>query len=524
MPRRFLHPGVLQVPLFGKRGFNGRFSRLFKPLGGLGRTACFRRHPLPLGGPGLGRLLHRFGKDLHGPLAFLPGDLLADELFNGLEILHFVDTAKADGHAFVSRPARAADAVDVGFRLMGQIVIKHVRQPRNVDTTGGDVGGDEHVDLALLELGQGLLPGSLTLVPMDGPGLNALPAQLPHHPVRAVLGAGKDQRAFHLRAAQKVGQQVLLVGLIHQIQVLLDGVHGAADRVYLHADRVFEDAHGQLFHLGGHGGGEEKRLPLFRQKGDDFFHIVDEAHVQHPISLVQHKNLNFGKADKALTDQVVQPSGRSHQNVYAPLELLHLRLLAYAAENHTGAQRHLFAVGHKVFLNLQGQFPGGGQDQRPNIPSFPGGPLLIKPLQNRQGEGGGLAGARLGAAQHVFARKNGGNRIPLNGGGGLIAAGFNRGQQLRKQRQFVKIQKTVSFLSHSNQRGSVTHGAALHGFLPGIERKQRFPGLIGFRRFHEKTVLSCYKGDASHSCHFFRENAHGAPALRAPPPGKRRCP
>ena len=296
------------------------------------------------------------------------------------------------------------------------------------------------MDFALLELRQRFLSGALTLVAVNGPGLNALPAQFPHHPVGPVLGAGKDQRAFHLRAAQKLGQQMLLVGLIHQVQALIDGIHRTADRVYLHADRIVKDAHGQLFHLGGHGGGEEKRLPFFRQKGDDLFHIVNEAHIQHPVGFVQHKNFDFGQADKALTDQVVQTARRGHQNLHAPLELLHLGLLPHAAENNAGAQRQLFAIGHKVFLNLQSQLPGRGQDQRPNVPAFPGRPLLIEPLQDRQGESGGLAGARLGAAQHVLSRKDGGNGIPLNGGRGFVAAGFDRGQQLRKQRQFVKIQ------------------------------------------------------------------------------------
>ena len=38
---------------------------------------------------------------------------------------------------------------------------------------------------------------------------------------------------------------------------------------------------GELRDLLGHGGGEEKGLPLLRQAGDDFAHVVDKAHVQH---------------------------------------------------------------------------------------------------------------------------------------------------------------------------------------------------------------------------------------------------
>ena len=55
-------------------------------------------------------------------------------------------------------PAGAADPVHVGLVVVGALVVDHVGDPLDVDAAGGDVGGDQDVDLALAEPLQRLLP------------------------------------------------------------------------------------------------------------------------------------------------------------------------------------------------------------------------------------------------------------------------------------------------------------------------------------------------------------------------------
>ena len=57
------------------------------------------------------------------------------------EILELVLRAERPRRALVSRAARAADAVDVGFGHLRQFVVDHQRQLVDVDAAGGDVGG-----------------------------------------------------------------------------------------------------------------------------------------------------------------------------------------------------------------------------------------------------------------------------------------------------------------------------------------------------------------------------------------------
>lgn len=96
----------------------------------------------------------------------------------------------------MTRPAGAADTVDVGLRHLGEVVVEHVGELLNVQSPGGDVGSHQTADGPGLEVGQRLLPGGLALVSVDSSGGNTRFDQIPGHLVGPVLGAGKDQRIF----------------------------------------------------------------------------------------------------------------------------------------------------------------------------------------------------------------------------------------------------------------------------------------------------------------------------------------
>ena len=62
------------------------------------------------------------------------------------------------------------------------------------------------------------------------------------------------------------------------------------------------------------GGGEAHGLALGRQHFGNAEHIFGEAHVQHPIGLVQHQHLQARQVDLAVFQLVDQSAGRGHQH------------------------------------------------------------------------------------------------------------------------------------------------------------------------------------------------------------------
>src|SRR5882672_10034473 len=65
----------------------------------------------------------------------------ADQPFDIAQERRLLVIAERDRHALGAGARGAADAVDVGFRNVRQIVVEHVADAVDVDAAGGDVGG-----------------------------------------------------------------------------------------------------------------------------------------------------------------------------------------------------------------------------------------------------------------------------------------------------------------------------------------------------------------------------------------------
>ena len=89
-----------------------------------------------------------------------------------MDSVPFTDSPDSQG-AVLARAGRTADAVDIGFRHIGQLEVHHVGDLVHVDAARGDVGGDQDAQLAVLEGFQRALALGLALVAVDGAGLDA---------------------------------------------------------------------------------------------------------------------------------------------------------------------------------------------------------------------------------------------------------------------------------------------------------------------------------------------------------------
>ncbi len=80
------------------------------------------------------------------------------------------------------------------------------------------------------------------------------------------------------------------MGLVYHESLLNDLCRRLGNR-NIDLGRIMEDLPGHFPDLTRHGGGEKQVLALGWQEGNDLHDIVEEAHVQHAIGLVQHKVL-----------------------------------------------------------------------------------------------------------------------------------------------------------------------------------------------------------------------------------------
>ena len=116
----------------------------------------------------------------------------SSDLVDERPAVQVVPVDEGDRDAGVAGAGGAADAVQVGLLVLGALVVDDVRDVLDVDAAGGDVGGDEDVDLAVAERAQRLLAGALAEVAVDRGGGEAALGEVVGDLGGGALGAAED--------------------------------------------------------------------------------------------------------------------------------------------------------------------------------------------------------------------------------------------------------------------------------------------------------------------------------------------
>ena len=198
----------------------------------------------------------------------------------------------------------------------------------------------------------------------------------------------------------------------------------------------------QLGDLRRHRRREHQVLPLARQGGDDAADGLDETHVEHAVRLVEHEDLADVEVRTALRHQIEQAAGRRHDDVRVAAQRLHLRSLADAAEYDRALRGNVDAVVGEVVRDLGRQLARRREHQRARSPALPAR-LARQAVEDRQSEGGGLAGSGLRAPENVAPGQEVRDRLRLNRRGPLVPGGRDRAlkginQSQRRERREVR--------------------------------------------------------------------------------------
>ena len=84
-----------------------------------------------------------------------------------------------------------------------------------------------------------------------------------------------------------------------------------------------------------------------------------EAHVQHHVSLIQHKVAYVLQVDGLLHQEIDEPSGRGHQNLDVFPQMVPLEVLLYASIDAGPVKLTLEEELLELVLDLHGQLPCG---------------------------------------------------------------------------------------------------------------------------------------------------------------------
>ena len=206
--------------------------------------------------------------------------------------------------------------------------------------------------------------------------------------------------------AHEVGEQLPLAVGVDEIGDLLDRLRGRDGGRDVDRLGVVRNVLASEPHLAVEGGREEQVLALGREHGHDASDVVDEAHVQHAVGLVEDEHLDLAEVERAAAGVVEQAPGRGHHDLDAAEQVLLLRAHGHAAVDDGRAQTDVLAVVLEAVVHLDGQLARGRHHQHADRVARRGERLVglpLEPLQDGQREGGGLAGAGLGSGHEVPA-------------------------------------------------------------------------------------------------------------------------
>jgi hypothetical protein len=178
--------------------------------------------------------------------------------------------------------------VDVDFGFVGEVVVDDMSDAVDVDAAAGYVGGYQHGDFVVGEIGESALAGILAFVAVDGFGADATGVEMTDDAVGAVLGSGEDEGAVHREILDEVREEGGLVAFFYPVDGFFDLGGGGFNGGDFDDGGFVHQGVGEAADFGGHGGGEEERLAFGGELGDDAADGLDEAHVEHAVGFVEN--------------------------------------------------------------------------------------------------------------------------------------------------------------------------------------------------------------------------------------------
>ena len=333
-----------------------------------------------------------------------------DPLLDGAESLLLRRRHERDDLARRAGASRAAATVDVVVGRERHVEVDDVRDALHVDAARRHVGGHQHRVLSAterLERGDAVF---LPAIGMDAGRPHAAAGDRACELVGIAFPLHEDQHGGHCFPPQQGGEELGLPRLRHRVDALHDAA-GRLLRAHHHDDGIAQDVVRERADIGGHRRREHERLSFDRERPEDPADVGKKAHVEHPVRLVEHDDLERGIVDVAEPHVVQEPARRRDDDLGAGAKRPLLRAHVYAA--HYGDRREPDVVPERqrLLVDLHGQLARRRKNEGAQLAAHGPG---VQPLQDREEECGRLARPGRGTADQVAAGQDHRNGFGLD--------------------------------------------------------------------------------------------------------------
>ena len=346
---------------------------------------------------------------------------LSDSLIGGtlqtsqLALLFWLN--EQDRVPFTSRSPRPTDPVNVGFGVVRKIVVDHMADAFNVQTTSRHVSGHQHIDAPRFQLVDSTLALALLNVTVKcRHAIASLSQKFTDHD-RGNTGFGENNHAVRFFALQQTVKRLCFVTRMDEHQLLGDRIGRCRFALDCDVFRVSQVLASNAANVIGHRRREHDRLSLTRNVLKDPLNVIHESHSQHFIGFIKHECFQGSQIKRFTTDVIHHSSGRSDDNLHASLKRTNLSLIALATVDADRAKAFdVSTVLVKRRGHLESKFSGWSKHK--NLRTLC---IQINLRKQRQSKGCRFARSGLGLTDQVQIRQHDRNRFGLNFGRSNVA-------------------------------------------------------------------------------------------------------
>ena len=354
-------------------------------------------------------------------------------------------------------------------RLLRQIVVHDMRDVIHMNPARRHVGGDQYTVITVFEALQCFVPLALRAIAVDRGHLVFPALQKFREPVGALFGGHEDQERTRLVLEQML-EEIELGALSDFVTEEIDPAGRFCARLHRDSHRIVHVTCDQTRHRLLHGRGEKHGVAFHWKMIEDDAQRGQEAHIEHPIGLVENHGGGAGKIDQPPL-QIIAETARRRDHHFGPgLDIAQLVGLAHAAHDHGGADSRAVGDLPECFIDLNSKLARGTKDQ--DFYRFGAGNGR-ESFDNRNRERQSLAGAGLRGRHDVAALHEWRNGLRLDGRWSdefvLIEVVPQRGAKIEFGKMLYQLcsvlpaanQNVLSFQDSSVKKGQVTTMAAV---------------------------------------------------------------
>ena len=209
--------------------------------------------------------------------------------------------------------------MDIGFYIVGNIVIDYVANALNVQASSSHVSGDQYVYCAALQVIDSRLALLLRYIAIESSGRIAAGSQLLSNFSGGNSSANKNDHPVKVFDFEYASQCVQLVHPGHHPDALTNRLIGHGLHFNGDVHRVVQMLLRDAGDCSWHGGREQRYLAVIGRLLENPLHVIDEAHTQHFVRFVQYQRAQRGKVQRTSAHMIHNTTRCAYHNLNSTL-------------------------------------------------------------------------------------------------------------------------------------------------------------------------------------------------------------